>query len=82
MVLSFTDTAPHYSALVLLRKTPRLGPTVAASSGHRNRARDWRGAEQPRRRRGRSAHSAEPRKARFFAEQKMRPNYALHGEAL
>jgi hypothetical protein len=25
--------------------------------------------------------SAEPRKARFFAEQKMRPDYVLQGEA-
>jgi hypothetical protein len=34
------------------------------------RARDWRGAERPRKRRN-------PRKARFFAEQKMRPNEVL-----
>jgi hypothetical protein len=35
----------------------------------------WRGAERLHKRRN-------PRKARFFAEQKMRPNNALHGEAL
>jgi hypothetical protein len=44
--------------------------SVAASGGHRNCARDWRGAERPRKRRN-------PRKARFFAEQKMRPNEVL-----
>jgi hypothetical protein len=38
--------------------------------GHRNCAKDWRGAERPRKRRN-------PRKARFFAEQKMRPNEVL-----
>jgi hypothetical protein len=51
--------------------------------GHRKRARDWRGAEQPRRRAacgqaaGPERGSAEPRKARFFAQQKMRPNEVL-----
>jgi hypothetical protein len=44
----------------------------------------WRGAEQPRRRAteggqapGPERESAEPRKARFFAEQKMRPKIIL-----
>jgi hypothetical protein len=51
------------------------GQAVAARGGRRNCARDWRGAERPRKRRN-------PRKARFFAEQKMRPNNTLQGDAL
>jgi hypothetical protein len=47
-----------------------LGTAVAASGGHLNCARDWRGAERSRR----IAAGRNPRKARFFAKQKMRPN--------
>jgi hypothetical protein len=45
-----------------------LGDKPWPPGGHRNCARDWRGAERPRKRRN-------PRKARFFAEQKMRPDF-------
>jgi hypothetical protein len=48
---------------------------LGTSRGHRNRARDWRGAKRSRK--GRN-----PRKARFFAQQKMRPNNTLQVEAL
>jgi hypothetical protein len=56
------------------------GQAVAASGGHRNCARDWRGGataggHRPRKRRN-------PRKARFFAQQKMRPNNTFQGEVL
>jgi hypothetical protein len=47
-----------------------LGQDVDASGGHRNCARDWRGAKRPRKRRN-------PRKARFSAQPKMRPNEVL-----
>jgi hypothetical protein len=60
---------------IMLTTWGAWGQAMAARSGHHNRARDWRGAERSRK--GRN-----PRKARFFAEQKMRPNNALQGEAL
>jgi hypothetical protein len=46
------------------------GQAVAANGGRRNCARDWRGAKRPRQRRN-------PRKARFSAQPKMRPNEVL-----
>jgi hypothetical protein len=42
----------------------------AASGGHRNCARDWRGAEQPRHRRGRSAEARSPGKPGFLRSKK------------
>jgi hypothetical protein len=46
-------------------------------SGHRNCAKDWRGAERPQRRATGQALRRNPRKAWFFAEQKMRPDEVL-----
>jgi hypothetical protein len=52
------------------------GATLTPACRGAKRARDWRGAKQPRRiATGPERVSAEPRKARFFAEQKMRPNF-------
>jgi hypothetical protein len=64
--------------LIQPHKIPRLGTRrVPAHPGLLGcySARDWRGAEQPRRgAAGLERESAEPRKARFPAEPEMRPN--------
>jgi hypothetical protein len=74
-------------------KTPHRIHVVAASGGHRNRARGRKSCgfasegvrtnplcgfvSAATAQAGPERGSAEPRKARFFAQQKMCPNYAL-----
>jgi hypothetical protein len=79
---SISKTVAHVSIMgIMLTPWGAWGQAVAASGGHRNCARDWRGAEQPRRLAasgqtlGPERVSAEPRKARFSAQPKMRPNF-------
>jgi hypothetical protein len=71
---------------VLRSQNTALGASWGRFAATAQRARDWRGCgnfvseatAQP----GPECVSTEPRKARFFAEQKMRPNHSLQGETL
>jgi hypothetical protein len=62
--------------MAMAQSSGHISP-VAASGGHRNCARDCRGAERPRRRAVGHAVRRNSRKARFSAQPKMRPNEIL-----